>query len=141
MSAIIINIVYYFFLKYGKMHEMQQERGKIREIIDRGTTFLVMGHKSVDGDAYGSSMALYFYLKSIGKVVEVVNELPITPLFAFLGVENSITKDIQSQTFDAIFICDSGELSLIGKYPDRYPEIFQHTPIINIDHHNGNKLF
>ncbi len=123
------------------MQEMQQESVKIREIIEQGETFLVMGHKSVDGDAYGSSMALYFYLKSMGKTVEVVNDLPITPLFAFLGVEDFVTKEIQHARFDAIFICDSGERGLIGPYPDRYPAIFEHTPLINIDHHNGNKLF
>ncbi len=100
-----------------------------------------MGHKSVDGDAYGSSMALYFYLKSIGKNVEVINELPITPLFHFLDVHTEVHKTIEGIQFDAIFVCDCGEFSLIGKYPELYPDIFKDTPIVNIDHHNGNVLF
>jgi phosphoesterase RecJ-like protein len=100
-----------------------------------------MGHKSVDGDAYGSSMALYFYLKSIGKNVEVINELPITPLFHFLDIHAEVHKTIEGKQFDAIFVCDCGELSLVGKYPEMYTDIFQTTPIVNIDHHNGNKMF
>lgn len=120
------------------MNEMQQ---KIREVIAKGQNFLVMGHKSVDGDAYGSSMALYFYLQSIGKTVEVVNELPITSLFHFLDIHTNITKEIIGKKFDAIFICDCGDLHLIGKYQELYPDIFRNTPLINIDHHNRNSMF
>ncbi len=120
------------------MKEMQQV---IREIIENGRDFLVMGHKSVDGDAYGSSMGLYLYLQSRGKNVEIINELPITPLFHFLDIHNHVRKEIIGKKFDAIFVCDCGELSLIGKYPERYADIFGNAPIINIDHHNGNKLF
>lgn len=123
------------------MDETQQEIGKIRDIIANGKDFLVMGHKSVDGDAYGSSMALYFHLKELGKNVEVVNELPITPLFHFLDIHGNVTRDIYGKRFDAIFVCDCGELRLIGGYPEKYSEIFEKTPIINIDHHNGNKMF
>lgn len=117
---------------------MQQE---IREAIEKGQHFLVMGHKNVDGDAYGSSMALYFYLQGMGKTVEVVNEFPITPLFHFLGIHTHVNREILSKKFDTIFICDSGELALIGKYTELSADIFDNTPIINIDHHNGNKMF
>lgn len=123
------------------MQELQQEITKIRELIENGQDFLVMGHRSVDGDAYGSSMALYFYLQSIGKNVEVVNELPITPLFHFLGIHTHITKDIVGKKFDAVFICDCGELRLIGQYPQSRSDIFQYTPVISIDHHNRNSMF
>lgn len=123
------------------MDELQQEIGKIREVMAKGRNFLVMGHKSVDGDAYGSSMGLYFYLRSIGKTVEVVNELPITSLFHFLDIHTNITKEIIGKKFDAILVCDCGELRLVGKYPEFYPDIFGNTPIINIDHHNRNSMF
>lgn len=74
---------------------MQQEIRKIREIISQGQNFLVMGHRNVDGDAYGSSMALYFYLKNLGKTVEIVNEANITPLFHFLDCHTLVTQSIQ----------------------------------------------
>gem|GEM_PF-5111042 len=66
------------------MSETQHEMEKISQIIQTGQSFLVVAHKSVDADAYGSSMAMYFYLKNLGKYVEVVNELPPTLLFSFL---------------------------------------------------------
>jgi phosphoesterase RecJ-like protein len=128
-------------LKYVKMDKMQQEIRKIQEVIQKGQHFLVMGHRSVDGDAYGSSMALYFYLQDMGKTVEVINESPITPLFHFLDIHSKVNMDISSPTFDAIFICDCGDIHLIGKFLEQYPEIFLKTPIINIDHHNRNNLF
>lgn len=86
-------------------------------------------------------MSLYFYLRSIGKTAEVVNELPITPLFYFLDIHAYTTNTITGKKFDAIFVCDCGELALIGKYPEMYPDIFGNTPIVNIDHHNGNTMF
>ncbi|MDD5376487.1 MAG: DHH family phosphoesterase [Candidatus Gracilibacteria bacterium] len=123
------------------MNEKQQEIRKMQEMIEKGQKFLIISHRSVDGDAYGSSMALYFYLQSIGKTVEVVNELPITPFFHFLEIHNHITREIAGKKFDSIFVCDCGELRLTGEYPERYAEIFGNTPIINIDHHNRNSMF
>lgn len=115
--------------------------GKILEVIRNGKNFLIMGHRNVDGDAYGSSMALYFHLQNMGKTVETVNEFDITPFFHFLGIHSHITKDISKEHFDAIFVCDCGELRLVGEYPEMYAEIFRNTSIINIDHHNRNSMF
>lgn len=123
------------------MQEKQQEIRKIQELIRNGQHFLVMGHRSVDGDAYGSSMALYFYLQKIGKNVEVINELPITPLFHFLNTHTQVSDRVTGAKFDAIFVCDCGELHLVWKFPDKYADIFKNTPIVNIDHHNRNSLF
>jgi phosphoesterase RecJ-like protein len=100
-----------------------------------------MGHRSVDGDAYGASMALYFYLRDMGKTVEVINELPITPLFHFLNTHSEVRSHIIGTHFDAIIICDCGDLQLIGKFLNEHEDLFNSTPIINIDHHNRNKMF
>ncbi len=86
-------------------------------------------------------MSLYFSLQNLGKTVEVVNELPVTPLFYFLDIHACVTKEIRGKKFDAIFVCDCGELSMIGKYPELYADIFMNTPVVNIDHHNGNTMF
>lgn len=131
----------YFLIPYTKMSETQYEMEKISEIIQAGQSFLVVAHKSVDGDAYGSSMAMYFYLQGLGKNVEVVNELPPTPLFSFLGVHNLVRQTIKGHKFDAILVCDCGDFHMIGKLIEEYPDIFMNTPIINIDHHASNPLF
>jgi len=123
------------------MSETQHEMEKISQIIQTGQSFLVVAHKSVDADAYGSSMAMYFYLKNLGKYVEVVNELPPTLLFSFLWVHNLVQSEIKEVKFDAILICDCGDINRIGKPLEDYPDIFTNTPIINIDHHTSNPLF
>lgn len=123
------------------MSETQHEIEKISKIIQTGQSFLVVAHKSVDGDAYGSSMAMYFSLLSLGKRVEVLNELPPTPLFSWLGIHNLVHSEIIAKKFDAILVCDCGDIRLIGKPLENYPDIFENTPIINIDHHPTNPLF
>ncbi len=120
------------------MKEMQQ---KIQEVIENGQNFLIISHKNVDGDAYGSSMAFYFYLKSLGKTAEVINDTPITPLFYFLDIHSIITKEIVGAAFDAIFVFDCGELSMSGKNHEKYKELFERVPMINMDHHIGNPMF
>lgn len=123
------------------MSETQHEMEKISEIIQAGQSFLVVAHKSVDGDAYGSSMAMYFSLLSLGKNVEMINELPPTPLFSWLGIHDLVRSEIIAEKFDAILVCDCGDIRLIGKPLENYPDIFGNTPIINIDHHTSNPLF
>ncbi len=123
------------------MSETQHEMEKISEIIQTGQSFLVVAHKSVDGDAYGSSMAMYFYLKNLGKYVEVANELPPTPLFSFFNIHELVQSEIIAKKFDAILVCDCGDAHRIGKPAENYMDIFTNTPIINIDHHASNPLF
>lgn len=121
------------------------ELGKIEEdilsLIKNGKSFLVLGHQSVDGDAYGSSMGLYFFLQDLGKKVQVINSLPITPLFHFLDIHNNVKDTLDTTEFDAIFICDCWDIRLVGPLLETYKDIFDTTPIVNIDHHNGNKMF
>lgn len=123
------------------MSETQHEMEKISEIIQAGQSFLVVAHKSVDGDAYGSSMAMYFSLLGLGKNVEVINELSPTSLFFWLGIHDLVHSEIIAKKFDAILVCDCGDIHLIGKPFENYPDIFGNTPIINIDHHTSNPLF
>lgn len=123
------------------MIETQKEIEKIWSVIQNSQSFLVLGHKNVDGDAYGSSMAIYFYLTQLGKYAEVVNELPVTSTFFFLNVHEFVKNEIREKKFDAIFVCDSGDYSLIGKLTNDYRDIFKNTPIINIDHHSSNPSF
>lgn len=123
------------------MSETQHEMEKISKIIQTGQSFLVVAHKSVDADAYGSSLAMYFSLLNIGKNVEIINELPPTSLFSWLWVHDLVRPEIIAKRFDAILICDCGDAHRVGKPLEEYRDIFENTPIINIDHHASNPLF
>jgi len=57
---------------------MMASRGKeswdrILKIIRGGSKFVVTGHEHADGDALGSQVALYYFLKQMGKDVRAVN--------------------------------------------------------------------
>ena len=43
-----------------------------KEIIKQSNTIYVVGHINPDGDAIGSSFAIYFALKKLGKNVKVL---------------------------------------------------------------------
>ena len=57
----------------------QQNLDAVRLQVDKGKRFVVLAHKNPDGDALGSSLALYHYLRSLGKEVLVVlpNAFPV----------------------------------------------------------------
>lgn len=44
----------------------------LRDIINENERFVVVAHKNPDGDAVGSSLAMMLYLRSLGKVADVV---------------------------------------------------------------------
>jgi phosphoesterase RecJ-like protein len=43
--------------------------------------------------------------------------------------------------FDLIFVLDTADVERIDSIYDRYTELFFETPIVNVDHHNGNEYF
>ncbi|MDD6211166.1 MAG: bifunctional oligoribonuclease/PAP phosphatase NrnA [Bacteroidales bacterium] len=56
----------------------QDKIDKVEKYIDKGRRFVILTHVSPDGDAIGSSLALYHYLMACDKVVTVIipNEMP-----------------------------------------------------------------
>lgn len=52
-----------------------------------------------------------------------------------------VTTRIREQSYDLIITSDMGELKLVGSLLDERRELFQHTPILNIDHHATNEQF
>ena len=123
------------------MLEMQQEILSTRELINRSSSVLLVSHRNVDGDAYGSTLALAFLLERIGKSVTIVNELPIAQQYHFLGFHGLVKSEIPNESFDCIIVCDCGELKMIGKFSEERETLFTSTPIVNIDHHTGNFMF
>jgi len=95
------------------------EKGKI----------LVISHIDPDGDAVGSALALYHFLKKIGKKVEVVLKDPVPRNLTFLpGVQEIQHKP--DLPYDLTVVVDASSFSRTG---------FDPTPgfgeILRIDHH------
>ncbi|WP_281054584.1 DHH family phosphoesterase [Thermodesulfobium narugense] len=92
-------------------------------------------HLEPDGDAIGSSLALYFFLKSLGKDVRFIKPYR-TPnsVVDFPGMENVYSGNDFDFSRVAILL-DASSLKRIGK---PYEEIFpRYKNFFIIDHHHG----
>jgi len=113
----------------------------IRDMIDESNSILITSHYSGDGDAVGSQLAMFNYLKQLGKNVEIYDEGEISFQYKFLPGFSNI-KDISEATgenkFDLAIVLDSSNLDRIGKVKEL---LDSQTKIINIDHHPDDDHF
>lgn len=109
-----------------------------KNLINKCNSFIVASHVDPEGDAIGSSLALYFALRNMGKKVCVYNESPLPKILNFLPGSDMIVSDIYSaDEYDCIFIVDCGDIERVGKLSKKLEKL----RIINIDHHSTNTNF
>jgi phosphoesterase RecJ-like protein len=106
-----------------------------RTLLDR-QRFLISSHARPDGDSIGSSMAMAYALRALGKEAVVVHGDPAPgPLMQFPGVRDiRVTTEVPPEFagYDAAVIMECGDLARTGVSGlDRFF-------VINIDHHPGN---
>lgn len=70
---------------------------QVVDIIKNNQNFLVLTHKNPDGDALGSSLALYLSLKKMGKSVSTACCDVIPDVFRFLPNVSDITQDFSGK--------------------------------------------
>ncbi len=110
---------------------------KIGDIIKKQNSFLIVSHKNPDGDAVGSSLALYSLLGEMGKKVYVENPTDVPQLYMFLEDYDKIKPIKNDKDIDVVIAVDTAELDRCGIQKDYVEDkIF-----INIDHHKTNTLF
>ena len=113
----------------------------IENIISGNERFVLLSHKNPDGDALGSSLALFHYLKNMGKNVTVVLPNPHPDFLAWLpSVENVIFYDSDSvkaeeviADADAFFCLDFNDFSRIGDVG--VAVVRNSAPKVLVDHH------
>ncbi|PCI96834.1 MAG: phosphoesterase [Flavobacteriales bacterium] len=120
---------------------------KIKEVLDSSKLIVITTHKSPDGDAIGSSLALYHFLKKKGKEVSVI--VPDSfPSFLnwMVETENIIHYDTQTEAADniiekadVIFSLDYNSLTRIAGL--RNPIEKSNATKIVIDHHQDPQEF
>jgi len=97
--------------------------------------FIISSHARPDGDSIGSSLAMAYALRAIGKHADVVHADPAPgPLMQFPGVpEIQVTDAVPADAhYDAAIVLECGDLARTGVSGlDRFF-------VINIDHHPGN---
>ncbi|MFA4827087.1 MAG: bifunctional oligoribonuclease/PAP phosphatase NrnA [Candidatus Shapirobacteria bacterium] len=117
---------------------------QIIKTIQDSQNILLSLHCSPDGDSIGSNLALYLYLKDIGKKVTLIkgdSELPQSfknqPGFSEITAKNYFDLDLTQ--FDLFIILDSAALNQVSKLKDiTFPK---NLKTILIDHHPYNQGF
>lgn len=96
-----------------------------------------------DGDNIGSSLAIFFALRTLGKTVSITSLGIIPKYFHFLPGMSDVMHDaatITSRTWDAMVVTDVSDPSYAGIVPLR--DACTPRPIlVQIDHHATNTYF
>ena len=111
-------------------------RAQIADAIRGRQRFVVASHARPDGDAIGSSLAMAYALRHMGKDVRVVSrDAPPPPMLAFPGVpEIEVTSQVDDPG-DAIIVMECGDVKRTGI------DGLERGYVINIDHHPGNTMY
>jgi len=113
---------------------------KISEEILKHRKFLITTHVEPDGDAVGSTLAMWHALKAMNKEVVACLADPVPPIYRFLPGSREILSEVPlGFSPDCVIVLDCSELRRAGRILD---EIDMETAVLmNIDHHNSNKKF
>jgi phosphoesterase RecJ-like protein len=109
------------------------ELSRVVEALHSRRRFLISSHSRPDGDSIGSSMAMAYALRALGKQADVVHADPAPgPLLQFPGVADIRIAARVEGAYDAAIIMECGDLGRTGVAGlERYF-------LVNIDHHPGN---
>jgi len=109
---------------------------QIVDAIRSKQRFVVTSHARPDGDAIGSSLAMAYALRQLGKDVRVVSRDPAPPQFETCpGVTDIIVTERVDDAGDAVIVMECGDLARPGIAG------LDRGFVINIDHHPGNSMY
>src|SRR3989338_6831054 len=146
---------------------MLTQEQQIFEQIKKADNILVTFKSAWSGDAVASSLALFLFLKKLGKNVEIAAEkLDSDKLYSFLPgyseikyerkenklnfiispkngwfTEDDITTDTSGFKYGLIIAVGTPDLESLGRIYDNDTEFFYQTPLINLDHNSTNEGF
>ncbi len=105
-----------------------------------GQCCIILPHINPDGDAIGSTMAMYLYLKKQTDTVWLILDDPVPKNLMFLNpMITTLDEFLDLQiNVDAIFCMDCSDRLRFG---ERDILLEQSGIVINIDHHKTNTLF
>lgn len=109
----------------------------ILEEIKKAESIVILTHENPDGDAVGSSIAMYLGLKKLGKTPDII--IPEFPrAFENLpGIEN-IKKESDIENYDLAIALDTASIKMLNGYSKYFEDA--KTKIV-IDHHSSNTMF
>ncbi|MGH9846026.1 MAG: DHH family phosphoesterase [Blastocatellia bacterium] len=110
--------------------------GQVIELIEKQERFAITSHIRPDGDSMGSSLALCWILRGLGKDAEVIMCDTVPHSYSKLpGAEGvRVVKDIDRE-YDAVFVIECSDVTRPG-LPGLKDQF-----VVNIDHHSTTVLF
>ncbi len=116
---------------------------EILDSIEQSNSIIITSHRSPDGDALGSMLALAHYLEKQNKSYACYNIDEVGPALEFLPKVNEVKQHDylwQHNNYDLVIVVDSGDLSHAAI--DHHINNASHNfTVINIDHHVTNEQF
>lgn len=111
---------------------------KILEEINKAESIVILTHEHPDGDAVGTSLALYNALKICGKdnLDLIIPECPNT--FMFLPNASDIKKESSIENYDLAITIDCANFKMLNGW-SKYFENANTTVVI--DHHGTNTMY
>ena len=121
------------------MKQLQKHK-LIFEEVKRRERILLLTDRRIDGDAVGSALAMYHWLRSLGKDVYVYSHDEVPGQFSFLPDVEVVSTDEElfKMHFDLVMVFDCSEASYIASILD---QIDGTQPTIQFDHHDTNPLY
>ena len=109
---------------------------QVVELIEKKKFFGITTHARPDGDGIGSSLGLYWLLRSLGKEVEIIFRDDIPVSYSELPDSDKIrTIGKTDKTYDAVFVIECSDALRPGI------EGLEKQFVVNIDHHATSELF
>ena len=109
---------------------------QVVELIEKKDRFAITSHVRPDGDGLGSSLGLFWLLKSLNKDVEVIMRDPAPHSYQQLPGAGTIRVAPRiGEHFDAVFIIECSDLDRPGL------EDLDQEFAVNIDHHSTTELY
>ena len=111
-------------------------KNDILDEIKKSNKILIIAHEKPDGDAVGSSFAMYHFLKKMNKNVDIVlQDVPET--FNYIK-ELKVIKETSKEKYDLGLVLDCTKKDRLGNNEELLTNC---NTIINIDHHSTNNNF
>lgn len=109
----------------------------ILDEVNKANNIVILTHENPDGDAVGSSLAMYMTLKKMGKDVDlIIPELP--RVFNFLPCADEIKKEGKNESYDLAIALDAATIKMLNGWVNYFEEA---SVKISIDHHSTNTMY
>ena len=109
----------------------------ILEELKNAKSIVVLTHENPDGDAIGSSLAIYMALKQLGKNPDlIIPELP--RIYNFMPCADEIKKETNIENYDLAIAVDCATIKMLNGWSN----YFENAKVkVTIDHHGTNTMY